>query len=270
MGLKEANMIVKPAWKSNRLAVGSPSARLRGHVSIHSAVDERCLGVDLSSIVHTLFPTPKQVFRVRMCKDPAKVIELAALADADPRFHDMMNEAFDFPRFELLFGTFLNQLQLQRPNLLFIADGPPPPQQKQERAKAQRLQQFEQAIQSLTSLLMRKRLGDDSLHLELNIHQEYAKAMHRWSTHSLHRAVAILRSKGCRVEVADCEAEQLLVRSQRDRVVHDIMCNDGDYFVLGGTCIFRTKVRNLDGFFSYMENIEDFIQHSRIPQASSV
>ena len=195
-------------------------------------VTDHVLGVDLSSVVHTLFPTGTGSSAVSLCKDPKQLVRLASMSVSDPEFRTVFESAFDTACFRMMFGMFCCQLREQRPHLLFVVDGPPP-LPKQENAKHARNSRFSAAIQTLATDLLDQQLGNDRFTVEVRIKKNCALAVHRWTRQFIEIALDFLKERNIPFERAQCEAEQVLVRRQRDGVVHDILCNDADYLVIG-------------------------------------
>eukprot|EP00049_Salpingoeca_infusionum_P012141 m.219100 g.219100 ORF g.219100 m.219100 type:complete len:188 (-) comp15107_c0_seq1:62-625(-) len=179
MGVREANNLVQPVLK--RRSITSPDCILNSCVngSVHSIDSERVLGVDLSSVVHTLFPTSSQPGTLSLCKDPGLLVELASLDESNSRFASLFQDVFSVEYFKMRFGIFLYHLRAQRPNLLFVVDGPPPVP-KQVKAKAQRAHKYEEALRTIANSLLDRNLGNDAPSIDQTIRKACAQATHHW------------------------------------------------------------------------------------------
>eukprot|EP00049_Salpingoeca_infusionum_P016865 m.350711 g.350711 ORF g.350711 m.350711 type:complete len:232 (+) comp16159_c0_seq2:277-972(+) len=223
MGVQEANDLVRSVEQRRSIASRSSSTGVGISASVHALKDERILGVDLSSVVHTLLPSSSRTDVLSLCKDPTKIVELASMDERDKRFASVFDKAFCVDYFRVIFMRFLYGLREQRPNLLFVADGPPPVH-KQLNAKAQRDGKFARAVQKITNCILDRNLGNDSPSVDASIGAACAVATHRWTKYFVDIAVTLLKERKVPVELAQCEAEQVLVRRQYSGKVYDILC----------------------------------------------
>eukprot|EP00049_Salpingoeca_infusionum_P016700 m.344048 g.344048 ORF g.344048 m.344048 type:complete len:254 (+) comp16133_c0_seq15:100-861(+) len=182
----------------------------------------RVLGVDLSTVVHTLLGKC-------YCVAEYYLASLDLCGDSSPEF-DALEKVFDTAAFERDFCVFVSDLLSVRPNVCFVADGTPPPHKQQHTQCSEKLRARASTLNE--SIHLRNILGSlpDDYRSKLfrdacgSVERAKMSMQHASSRWFVSLAWQCLASYNCERIQATGEAEQHLVHLQRTQKIHDILC----------------------------------------------